>query len=388
LLFPHAKPQNVALLSDKALRLTYNGRGAIFQACAEIARYGRRKILMPAFHCPSGITPAINAGLTPVFYRIRRDLSIDFDDLRAKADHETAAILVIHFFGRVTDLTQLDPIREAGVALIEDCSHSFLQADPLRLSGGDADYRIYSFWKLLPSGVGGGLLRRGNRNGTEASPSGQRQPPWRERLVRSKRMFEEALAHSDLKRTQRVFEMLEAARLAARRPLQAPVPDTGAEALPGEAHHPFDQAMADCGIPGTARRILFGSDLPDIVQRRRVNYRRYGEGLASDSRLQVLFPSLAPHTCPWVFPVLLEQRDQIDHRWRAAGVALHTFGIHLHSALYRDADPRTVADAVYLSNNLLCLSVHQGLTEQHIVYSTTMIMKFLAGEECWENGAF
>jgi perosamine synthetase len=386
LLFPSPRQQNVTLLNDAALLLTYNGRGAIFQACREIARRGKRgTILMPAFHCPSGITPAINAGLKPVFYRIRRDLTIDFDDLCSKVDHETAAVLVIHYFGRVTDLTPLDPIRKSGVVLIEDCSHSFLQVNPLRLSGGDADFRIYSFWKLLPSGVGGGLWRR-VRNESPDGSARRPPPPWRDRLIRSKRMFEEALAHSELKRTRWAFEKLEAVRLAARRPKRELLDVTIDRELLGEVRHPFDQTLADCDIPGAARRILYGSDLTDVAHRRRTNYQQYGEKLSSDGQLQVLFPALEADTCPWIFPVLLQRRDQIDHRWRAAGVALHTFGIHLHSALLRCADHQTVSDALYLANNLLCLSVHQNLEEHQIASSASKILRYLAGNESWANG--
>ena len=137
ILMPRARSASQAVLNVPGLEFTYNGRGALLRACTEIAHRGKRNILLPAYHCPSGITPAIEAGLNPVFYRIRRDLSIDFDDLRAKVDANTAAILVIHYFGVASDLRPFQVLREGGVALIEDWSHSFSSRNSTHTVGGE-----------------------------------------------------------------------------------------------------------------------------------------------------------------------------------------------------------------------------------------------------------
>ena len=187
ILLPSRLADSKRLLSTNGLELTYNGRGALLRACMEIASRGKLKILLPAYHCPSGITPAIYAGLHPVFYRIRRDLSVDLDDLYAKVDTDTGAILVIHFFGIATDMRPLQCLRERGISLIEDWSHSFLHCSPLRLAGGQGDYCVYSFWKLAPSMIGGGLWRR---HVEEECDLPMRAVPLRERLVHLKRMLE------------------------------------------------------------------------------------------------------------------------------------------------------------------------------------------------------
>jgi perosamine synthetase len=75
---------------------------------------------------------------------------------------------------------------------------------------------------------------------------------------------------------------------------------------------------------------------------------------------------LPTRACPWVYPVLLEDRSRIDHTLRAAGVQLHTFGIYLHSALFERTDARTVADAVFLAERVLCLAIHQDLDSADI----------------------
>lgn len=65
LFLPRVVHASRALLETPRLELTYNGRGALLRACAEIAGKGRRQILLPAFHCPSGITPALRARFLP-----------------------------------------------------------------------------------------------------------------------------------------------------------------------------------------------------------------------------------------------------------------------------------------------------------------------------------
>jgi len=376
ILLPRARTANQSLLNDPRLELTYNGRGALLRACAEIAGRGKLDILLPAYHCPSGITPAIHAGLRPVFYRVRRDLSIDLDDLYAKVTANTGAVLVIHYFGVATNLRPLHALRARGVQVIEDWSHSFLQGTPPRLSGGDGEYRIYSFWKLVPSMVGGGLWRRDADQQT--SQQQMPAPHLRERAVRLKRMLEEALNHSHHTRTKALFARFEAMRVARRHLVNDAPPDADLASAPGESHYPFDLTLANSRMPGLSRRILESTDFENLTQTRRNNFNQYGRLLSNSTRLQVLYPVLPLEVCPWVFPVLLQNRNETDHRWRAAGVALYTFGIYLHSALFENTDAPTIADAKYLSEHLLCLAIHQDIGSDQIERSADTINNYLA----------
>lgn len=372
---PRPQAATKSLLSTDGLELTYNGRGALLRACLEVARKGKRQILLPAYHCPSGITPTIQAGLEPVFYRVRRDLTVDFEDLIAKVEAETAAVLVIHYFGVATDLQPLQFLRERGIEVIEDWSHSFLQGSPVRLSGGGGDYRIYSFWKLAPCVVGGGLWRL---HGDDGRPSlAMQAPPVRERVVRLKRMLEEALNHSDYKRAKALFAHVEALRLSIR-PVAEPTLPADLEPLSGESYYPFDLTLANSRMPALARRVLESCDLHKLAQKRRDNFNQYGQLLTSSTQLKVLYRVAPAETCPWVFPVLLTNRDKIDRGWREGGVALHTFGIYLHSALFKHTDSATITDATFLSEHMLCLSIHQGISAEQISSSAVIINRHMA----------
>lgn len=360
------------LLGTPGMSFSYNARGALLEVGQELMAdgQGRDEVLVPAFHCPSGITPLIEAGLKPVYYRIRTDLSIDVDDLLAKVRSRTRAVVVIHFFGFETDLGPLQALRSQGVSLVEDWSHSFLQVAPLRLPRPQGDYQVFSFWKLVPSGVGGGLLRltqpiaRGWSRGATS---------WREGAVRFKRELEEVLAHSPHRSGAAIFDALEGLRLGLRGQPGARLAADNAQALRGEDHYPFDRTLAAAAMPSWVRHRLLSSDLADMAAKRRDHYATYARLLPQNDDFRPLRRELTGDVCPWVFPVLLKNRDHIDRQWRAAGVPLHTFGIWLHSSLEHDTDQATRDDAALLARELLCLSIHQGLQRRHIEYAAHVI---------------
>lgn len=361
---PRADMASAALLATPGLELTYNARGALLAAFDEIARAGRRKVLLPAFHCPSAISPALMAGLLPVYYRIRPDLSIDTDDVLAKADRDTAAILLIHYFGFAPAVQALAPLVELGVKTVEDCSHSYVAADSMQLAGRDeSDYRVYSFWKIAPSGVGGGLWRRQ----PGACPP-RRPAPAMARLRNYKRLLEESTQRTGNPVLQALLsgaDKLRASLLsAASAGPAAPQPEPAIER--GESHYPVSVRLARADMPAHVRRIITAADLAAIVGARRANFARYQRSARHLQPLQALADALPAATCPWVYPVLLEDRSRWDHRLRDAGVALHTFGIYLHSSLFAAGDRQAIEDARFLAARMLCLSIHQDLSETDI----------------------
>ena len=361
LLFPRPQAATIRLLQTPGLELTFNARGALLAAFSEIAAKGGRKVLVPAFHCPSAISPVLLAGLEPVFYRIKRDLSIDYVDLLSKVDPAVSAVLVIHFLGLVPNLAPLASLQRTGVAIVEDCSHSFLEVNPIRLTGHPAsDYRIYSFWKILPSGVGGGLWRSAaaTASGTRAMRS---QARLKNRLRNFKHVLEESIEHAGFSALLAPLRLLESARNRLRKPAQQGGTDQ-ALTQRGEDYYPIEPELMHSTLPPHARRIIEASDLQSVATQRRLNYARYSAQAARLGAMQPLAPTLSEHSCPWVYPVLLNGRDGIDRKLKAAGVPLHTFGLYLHSALFEKGDARTIADARFLADHVLCLSVHQDLT--------------------------
>ncbi len=358
-------PLTQALLATPGLVLTIDARSALYQVFRELGRAQRREVLLPAFHCPTIVTSAISAGLTPRFYRVRRDLSVDMDSVNALVGDTTAAMLVIHFFGHATDLTPMAALRARGVAMIEDWSHSFLEAKTLKLTGHDDSYRVYSFWKLVPSLLGGGLIRPAGAPAPMAAPPHARTGlTTKHTLSHLKSLFEAALMQGQHPRLGWAYSRFESLR-AAMKAAPASIETTIDLRVAGEHYYRFDPAQAYARMPAAALRVIAATDLHAVAKRRLHNHAVYAQVL-NHSAVAVPVTASIPAAVPWVFAVMVNDRDRYDTLWRAQGVPLHTFGPFLHSRLMAEGEPRAVSDARFLADRLLCLSIHQDVDEAQI----------------------
>ena len=79
-----------------------------------------------------------SVGAVPVFVEVTEDLTIDLDDLAAKAAESSARVLLLsHMRGHVCDMDRLMAIcHEAGVTVIEDCAHTMGASSGACLRGG------------------------------------------------------------------------------------------------------------------------------------------------------------------------------------------------------------------------------------------------------------
>ena len=119
-------------------------------------------VLMNAFT----LTPVPGAidhiGAQPVLVEITEDLTIDFDDLRAKARSSGARVLMLsHMRGHLCDLDVLSQIcAEDGLTLIEDCAHTLGASWAGRSAGSFGRVGCFSFQsgKHVNTGEGGVLV--------------------------------------------------------------------------------------------------------------------------------------------------------------------------------------------------------------------------------------
>src|SRR6185295_15072576 len=56
-------------------------------------------VWMPSYHCGMEVRAAADAGFSPHFYRINKDLSVDVSDLAAGLRAHPGPVLLIHYFG-------------------------------------------------------------------------------------------------------------------------------------------------------------------------------------------------------------------------------------------------------------------------------------------------
>ncbi len=99
-------------------------------------------------------------GGVPVFVGVTEALTIDLDDLEAKAD-QGRVLMLSHMRGHLADMDRLMQICDAaGVTVIEDCAHTMGAAWRGRMSGRDGLIGCYSVqtYKHLNAGEGGLLI--------------------------------------------------------------------------------------------------------------------------------------------------------------------------------------------------------------------------------------
>jgi dTDP-4-amino-4,6-dideoxygalactose transaminase len=344
------------------LQFTYDGRGALFQLFSSLRSAGRTAVLLPAFHCPTVVEPAIRAGLVPRFYRIRGDLSIDHGDFQRCLDKNIAAALVINYFGFPANAGNLRAAcRENQTPLIEDCAHSFLDADPLRLAGEESDMAIYSFKKIVPSYVGGGIRYNSHRAGAGVRLA---RPPLKDSVVNVKRIVDQGISSSN----SRVLHRLRAFTDAQYNRYKHRYDDgeAGSATVQDDTTglYPFFPRLARARIPWYAKYILRTADLDSIVLARQRNYEFLRSRVAAVAKIDIALPNSIRGVCPWGFPVIIRNRSETDWKLRSNGVPLFTFGETLHPSLFSDrvANKKTTRDALELSTSILCLSIHQGIS--------------------------
>jgi perosamine synthetase len=349
----------------------YSARAALYQLLRAMSREKRNTVLLPAFHCTTVVEPVLRAGFQVRFYRIRQDLSVDLDDLESKLSGEVAVVLLIHFLGFPAPVGEVLRLRPRfGFYLVEDCAHSFLRGPRPHFSGGEGDFTLYSFYKLVPSFAGGGLRIC---NADFSFPPSTKSSGIRHISLILKRMVEQVADNAGDGFWKNAFQTFEAARVKRKRSHGS----AGglAMGMPYEGYD-FNERLAGCGIPWISRKILEASDLKDVLEKRRRNYAFLNQNLVETQDLRKIFTVLPDDVCPWAFPVWLRARSKCDHLMRERGVALFTFGETLHPAI-QQCDPLARRDAEDLSQNMLLLSIHQNVMENELRDSCRIIQEVL-----------
>lgn len=344
------------------LHFFMKGRGAAFQALTSLRDSRGGEVLLPAFHCPSVVEPVLRAGYQPRFYSINRDLSIDVSSLEAQVSQKTAAIVVVNYCGFPAGPEVLSRIRDASnCCIIEDWAHSFLQSAPLRLAGSTGDVVLYSFSKLLPTYLGGGLLIKNLDMLKGLQP--QRKMCVSESLRVLKRLAEEVVENARDTPIRAALLGLERLRVSLRKMKGDGLSKgLGGERSPLESPDHFFQTR----MPWFANFILGKCDLDVMAARRRRNYAIVDKILVETDQVKKVFPCLPDDVCPWAFPLLVEGRGEYDQVLRSQGVPVYTFGETLHPCLFQ-AEPPIQENAIYLSESLLLLPIHQCLTAGTVV---------------------
>jgi len=309
-----------------------HGRTALKYGVRALGLPAGATVLCPDFICETVTQSLHGAGLRVQFHPLREDLGPDWSALDRVAPKDTAALVMVHYFGVPQDATRYRSYcDERGFKLIEDNAHGHGAVVDEHEAGTFGDIGIASPYKSFPIRNGGLLyLRPGTGFASPQLPCQPVRLPVR-------------LARAALR-----------AALDAHLPLRAalrPCPPYGSQAAFRD--HPVREWAMDAWSCDE----LFRADLPAVRARRQALYRIWQEWTARHGLVPV-FPALPAGAMPLVYPAR-SASAAASARWFRWG---HRHGIDVHSwPTLPDAVVREDGAAVRLWERLLCFPLHQDL---------------------------
>ena len=303
-------------------------------------------ILIPDYICDSVINAIKTAGLNYRFYKIRRNLEPDLDEIDKKSE-AVKALLIIHYFGFPQPLDRInDFCRDRELMLIEDCAHALFSNIKGKHLGRFGDFGFFSLKKTIPLPDGGMLLL--NNWIDRESPQIQSGSRFLSRLSLLEKWAE---FKTGLSLRCRLLQMDNLRSDFIRR-------DHRREIIP------------DKGISAVSLKMLQRINIDEIITKRRDNYRYYLGKLLNKRGVEIIYPELWEGVCPIGFPILLEDRDRIRKRLLERGINLRT----LWDILPEEVSPEEHPIAVRFSDRIIILPVHQSLEERHLDYTITNLL--------------
>jgi NDP-4-keto-2,6-dideoxyhexose 3-C-methyltransferase len=149
---------------DEPAVSTTNGTAALHLAYLALGIGPGDEVIVPGWGFMAAANMALTVGATPVFADIDEDHWVmDPAEVAAKIGKKTKAIVAVHTYGNLCDVSRLGQIaRDAGVALIEDCAESLGSKWSGRICGTTGDIATFSFQatKIVTCGEGGAILCR------------------------------------------------------------------------------------------------------------------------------------------------------------------------------------------------------------------------------------
>lgn len=153
-------------LNAKYLLFLSSGRAAqwlILKALSKLSP-DQREVILPAYTCPAVASAILKAGLKPVLCDINLDdFGFNIENLKLNLSKRTLAVIVVHLFGYPANVLEVQKIcKEHGVLMIEDAAQAFgnsLPNSPENKLGLLADVGFFSFGRGKPISImHGGML--------------------------------------------------------------------------------------------------------------------------------------------------------------------------------------------------------------------------------------
>ena len=293
-------------------RLLTSGRAALFAAMKALGVTAGDSVLAPSYHCPTLVAPLRAAGASVQFYPLGPDGLPALDAIRPAPG--TRAIVVAQLFGLPRSLAAVRAWCDTrGIALVEDCAHSFFGQAGERPVGQWGDLATASVSKFFPVSEGGLLASAQPLPAQPLQPAGARHQlkAWVDLLERASEQGRLSGLNAPLRALLR---------------LKNGPPPSPSTASPRE----MDEAamLAACDLARSAQAPpaltprLFGLPRGRIVMRRRAHFDTLYRLTQHLPGARPLFGPLPAQAAPYVMPLWVDEPEPIYAALRAAGCAV------------------------------------------------------------------
>lgn len=346
-----------------------SGRVALALALQGLGVGPGQKVLLPAYNCKAMVAPVEWCGATPALYRLREDLAVDLDDLADRLDGATRCLVVVHYFGFPQKLATLRRFcDDNGIALIEDCAHSFFGAVDGRGLGALGEYAIASPMKFYPIYDGGVLVC--NRDGTELPPLHSAGLGFEVKALVN--MFEQACFFRRLRPFHYVLSPMFYLKdrvwaLVKRSVTNKVAQDLGPAASDGG--YDFDPKWLNVRMSAPSAFVFRNTADSRLVAQRRANFQWLLGQFEDIQCCSPLFRELGDNVVPYVFPLVVENPAKVFSTLKASGVPMFR---------WEDIDPTVCPVSARYAESLFQLPCHQELRREELEWIVSEVHRAVA----------
>lgn len=358
-----------SIVDVKFKKSVTSGRVALTLALQNAGISNNDEVLIPAYHCSSMVEPAIYLGAKPVFFRVNKDTTIDYDDIVSKITTTTKAIIIAHYFGFPQPI---QPIRELcdknKILLIEDCAHSFFGSIDGLPIGSYGDYAIVSAMKFFPVYDGGYLVSDHiNLDKVLLQHSS---------IIFELKSFLNVLEKSFSYNRLKLLKLLLGWIFKAKDTLWGKIKRMSS-AINTDAHTPpssdggfsLDARWLNKEMSFASKAIIRFTDVKKLIGNRKNNYLYLNNAIAKIEGCTPLYPTISDATVPYVVPVLVDNPIIIFSKLKQCGVPIIRFG----EFLWPGVDSNICQNSTYLSAHVFQFPCHQSLTQSELDWMITKI---------------
>lgn len=320
------------------------GRHALYSIIKEMKISGKDSVLLPNFVCHTATKPFEMFTKKVRFFRVKKDLSIDFDDLIGRIKDDTKVLMVVHYHGFTDNIERVMEIcRDNDIYLIEDCAQAMYSRHRGKLLGSFGDASVFSIRKTLPVPDGGALVINNEE--------------FRVKEPAKELTGEEGIELQNKKLTNLILTWLQ---INARLLLTSFSKEL--EDLKWVERRLYSDPSKFHKISDISRTIMDNVDSNRIIKKHRENFNFLSRKTEGMDGIEPIFRRIGPGVCPYAFPVMAKNRKSIRSELLKNGIETLVHWDYLLPRGFAGKYP----EVRKLAQNEMTLPVHQDLERKHM----------------------